>query len=53
MQSSWVRSLLPGQSSQRESFEIHLLVNLVGRSARDHPGQSQKYMWTDHLQDEC
>ena len=35
-------------SSARKSSLGHLWVNLVGRSARDHPGQSQKYLGVKH-----
>ena len=35
-------------ASARKPSLRHLWVNLVGRSARDHPGQSQKYLWVKH-----
>ena len=32
----------------RKTSLRHLWVNLVGRGPRDHPGQSQKYLWVKH-----
>ena len=38
-------------ASVRKPSLRHLWVNLVGRSARDHPGQSRKYLWVKHTAD--
>jgi hypothetical protein len=35
-------------ASVRKPSLRHLWVNLVGKGARDHPGQSQKYLWEEH-----
>ena len=35
-------------ASVRKPSLRHIWVNLVGKGASDHPGQSQKYLWVKH-----